>query len=157
MEYQIIPYQPQYQQDLVLVWEQSIRATHHFLSEEDLIYFRSMVQKLDFSQFQMLCALAPDGSLAGFAAVAGCRLEMLFLSPDHMGKGLGKALLTICTQQGGVCQVEVNEQNQHAAAFYQHFGFKVVERKPQDTFGKPYPILRLQLDTGSSSEHQKPL
>ncbi|MCU0395056.1 MAG: GNAT family N-acetyltransferase, partial [Chitinophagaceae bacterium] len=111
MEYHITPYQPQYHERIIRIWERSVRATHHFLTEADLTYYTLLVQQMDFSCYSMLCAFTADGTLAGFAGTSGQQLDMLFLDPEYLGRGLGKALLTRCVEQLGVRRVEVNEQN----------------------------------------------
>jgi putative acetyltransferase len=38
----------------------------------------------------------------------------------------------------------VNEQNEQAVGFYRRMGFEVVGRSPDDSMGKPYPLLHMQ-------------
>lgn len=40
----------------------------------------------------------------------------------------------------------VNEQNPQERGFYEHMGFKVVERAAVDDQGNPYPILYMEKD-----------
>ena len=42
-------------------------------------------------------------------------------------------------------KVDVNEQNEQAIGFYQHYGFKTISRSELDGTGKPYPILHMEL------------
>ena len=72
-------------------------------------------------------------------------LEMIFLSPDMIGKGIGKMLLKHAIDDLKISRVDVNEQNKEAVEFYKHFGFKVISRSEIDGTGKPYPILHMQL------------
>ena len=73
------------------------------------------------------------------------RLEMLFLSPDERGKGLGRQLLEYGIREQGVREVTVNEQNSQAVGFYQHLGFVTYRRTDHDEEGNPYPLLYLKL------------
>ena len=59
----------------------------------------------------------------GFQGVAEGNLEMLFIHPDHRGKGIGKALLKHAIQKLRITKVDVNEQNVQALGFYEHAGF----------------------------------
>lgn len=29
--------------DLIVIWETSVRATHHFLKEEDFLYYKNLI------------------------------------------------------------------------------------------------------------------
>lgn len=44
-----------------------------------------------------------------------------------------------------VTEVDVNEQNPNATAFYLKHGFEMISRSKTDSEGNPYPILHLQL------------
>lgn len=77
---------------LLDVWERSVKATHLFLSDQEVCQIRQYVP-------QALCSVqhlvvAANGSIpAGFMGVEGKTLEMLFLAPEERGKGLGRELL----------------------------------------------------------------
>ena len=72
-------------------------------------------------------------------------LEMLFISNDERGKGLGKSLIQKAINEYGVKYLAVNEQNPQAKGFYEHMGFKVYKRSELDEQGNPYPILYMSL------------
>ena len=92
-------------------------------------------------------AVAPTGEAypRGFAGIDGERLEMLFVDAAWRGRGLGSLLLRRVLAEG-VREVEVNEANPDARAFYAHWGFRVVERLPLDGQGRPFPLLRMRLE-----------
>lgn len=77
--------------------------------------------------------------------VADQNLEMLFIHPVHLRKGLGTNLLTYSLNEFNVNKVDVNEENDHAVQFYKHYGFITVGRSELDSSGKPYPILHMEL------------
>ena len=83
--------------------------------------------------------------LVGFIGVAGKKVEMLFMDPEFIGKGLGKKLMHFAINELDADEVEVNEQNEEALRFYIKQGFKVYERKEKDGQGKNYPILKMRL------------
>lgn len=72
-------------------------------------------------------------------------LEMLFIDSSSIGQGIGKLLLLHAITNLNISKVDVNEQNEQALKFYEHFGFKVISRSELDWTGKPYPILHMQL------------
>lgn len=127
------------------VWEASVRATHDFLSEEDLQAIAREVPQALRQVPHLTVALDHQDRPVGFLGVAGHTLEMLFLSPDHQGKGLGTQLFRRAMAQHYIAQITVNEQNQRALAFYLKRSYKVHHRTPTDDRGRPYPILHLTL------------
>ena len=131
--------------ELIEIWEASVRATHTFLPEADIQYFKPLILSEYFDAVTLRCARDSDGTIAGFLGVAEDRIEMLFLAPDRMGQGIGRMLLDVAVEEMGATKVDVNEQNPAAVGFYEHCGFKVFKRDPLDGLGKPYPILHMAL------------
>ena len=41
--------------------------------------------------------------------------------------------------------MDVNEQNEQAVGFYEHYGFEVFDRSETDGMGDPFPILHMRL------------
>lgn len=131
-------------QQLITVWESSVRATHHFLSESDIVTYRTLILNQYFDQVQLYC-IKQEHEILGFIGINGESVQMLFIHPDARGKGLGKALIDFAKKEHGVNTVDVNEQNDQAVGFYQKLGFETVERSEFDDAGKPYPILSMEL------------
>ena len=135
---------PQQIQQLLAVWEASVRATHRFLSEEEIGRIKSYVPQALGGVEHLAAAQDGDGTLLGFMGVAEGRLEMLFLSPAARGKGLGRQLLQYGIEQYGVTELTVNEQNPQAVGFYTHMGFVTYKRTDHDEEGGPYPLLYMR-------------
>jgi putative acetyltransferase len=133
--------------EVVAVWEASVRATHDFLKEEDIQYFKPLILNTYLDAVALRCIRNEQNKIVGFLGVAEQNLEMLFIHPDFRGKGIGKALLNFALQNMKVTKVDVNEQNPQAVGFYQHLGFQVISRSELDASGKPYPILHMELKT----------
>ena len=108
---------PQDYDELLTVWEASVRSTHHFLAEKDIQFYKPLIR------------------------------EQYFLAVEQQGKGYGKRLMEYAVHQKHIHKVDVNEQNGQACRFYQHMGFQVAGRDETDPTGKPFPILHLQLPT----------
>lgn len=130
---------------LTAVWEHSVRATHHFLSESELLRIRAYVPQAVGGVAQLVAAENQAGEPVGFMGVENGRLEMLFLAPEARGCGLGGRLLRCGIEQYGVREVTVNEQNPQAVDFYAHFGFRTYRRTERDEEGGPYPLLYMRL------------
>lgn len=82
--------------------------------------------------------------IAGFIGLYGHNIEMLFINPMYMGKGLGTRLIEFAKSLDAD-SVDVNEQNPNALGFYQANGFHVVSRDEFDSDGRHFPILHLSL------------
>ncbi len=132
--------------ELLLLWEASVRATHHFLDPDDILFFKNIIQQHNaFALVDITCIVDEHNKTLGFMGIAEDKLEMLFLDPAERGKGLGKQLMLHAFETHRITKVDVNEQNEAARQFYEHFGFKVQSRSPLDGTGKPYPILHMEL------------
>ena len=44
----------------------------------------------------------------------------------------------------GISELDVNEQNPEAIAFYTRRGFEVIGRSETDDAGRPYPLLHMR-------------
>lgn len=130
---------------LMRVWEASVRATHHFLSEQDLVLIIPAAREELAHITPIHCLRDPDGSVYAFMAVDHARIEMLFVAPTHRRGGAGRRLVEYAIAALGARQVDVNEQNDLAVGFYEHMGFRTIERVPLDPQGLPLPILHMEL------------
>jgi len=130
---------------LLEIWEASVRATHDFLAEEDLQELKPLILEQYFDAVDLRCAKSNGGEMLGFCGVHDGNIEMLFISPDVRGKGVGALLTAYAIENQGATKVDVNEQNEQAVGFYQHIGFRVTGRSPLDGQGKPYPLLHMAL------------
>ncbi|MFT3822499.1 MAG: GNAT family N-acetyltransferase [Chitinophagaceae bacterium] len=132
--------------EITEVWELSVRATHHFLTETDIQFFKPLILNEYLDAVRLFCTRDKANRIIGFLGLSDDKIEMLFLHPDARGKGIGKLLLQFATNDQQIHKVDVNEQNEQAVGFYQHMGFRVVHRSPVDGMGKPFPILSMELD-----------
>ena len=127
------------------MWETSVRATHTFLTEDDIQFFKPLILNDFLDAVNLRCVKNDEGRILGFVGVAGGNIEMLFLDPGNRGKGIGRLLVQYAIDEMGAKKVDVNEQNPDAAGFYKHVGFEVINRSPLDSMGKPFPILHMAL------------
>jgi putative acetyltransferase len=130
---------------LMQVWEASVRATHQFLSEQDLLVIIPAAREELARIAPIHCLRDPAGSVYAFIAVEHARIEMLFVAPTHRGIGAGRRLVEYAIETLGARQVDVNEQNDLAVGFYQRLGFRTLDRSALDPQGLPLPILHMEL------------
>lgn len=131
--------------ELLALWEDSVRATHAFLPEADIVALKPLILNEYFGQVELFALRGEDGGIRAFMGVAAERLEMLFVRPDCLRQGLGGRLARHALEELGVRAVDVNEQNSDALAFYLRLGFRVKGRSETDGQGRPYPLLHLSV------------
>lgn len=144
--FRIEPYTDNDRKEVIKVWEKSVSATHEFLNSSDFNEIKNLVKKMNFNDFEVYC-LKRNSEIAGFIGVAKRKIEMLFLLPEYIGKGLGRKLTDFALSELNADKVDVNEQNTDAVKFYEKLGFKTYERTEKDDHGKEYPLLRMKLKT----------
>lgn len=128
---------------LLRVWESAVRATHLFLSGKEIEKIREYVPQA-IGEVPVLVVAEQEGMPVAFAGIKGKKVEMLFVSAENRGKGIGKRLLQYAVDNHGVSEVVVNEQNAQAVGFYLHVGFVVCKRSDVDEQGNPCPILYMK-------------
>lgn len=149
---------------LVEVWEAAVLATHDFLEEGAVDFYRPLVRDVYVPALTVTLARDAQGIIQGFiglddvapgelpavlraeklSAPAG-KIEMLFVHPDAHGQGVGRRLVRFAESRYTELLVDVNEQNTGAVGFYEHIGFERFARSPLDGQGKPYPLLHMRL------------
>ena len=133
-------------EQLLALWERSVRASHHFLRESEVAMLRPLVaQELAGEGVDWWVLESADGAPIGFLGYSPGAIEALFLDPDHVGMG-GGTLLVAHAQQlaGSALTVDVNEQNESARRFYEALGFAVTGRSETDAGGRPFPLLHMR-------------
>ena len=131
---------------LLDVWEDSVRATHDFLSLEEIAKIREFVPQALEGIAHLIIETDENGKPLAFMGIENGKLEMLFIKSSERGKGLGKRLLKYGMENYDVDELAVNEQNPQAKGFYEHMGFKVYQRNELDDQGNPYPVLHMRLE-----------
>lgn len=126
------------------VWKKSVKATHIFLTDDEIEKIAEYVPDALTGVAHLIIAANNDESIA-FMGIEEQKLEMLFVSPDEQGRGVGKELLQYGIEKYNVNELGVNEQNPQAIGFYKHMGFHVYKRSDTDEQGNSYPILYMRL------------
>lgn len=136
---------PEDHKEIMRIWESSVRATHFFIKEEDLCFYKELIGTRYLSSLDIYLIGSEEG-YQGFAGISGTDLEMLFVEGEAIGKGLGRTLLQYAIQNKGIRKLDVNEQNENAIAFYSAFGFRKNRWSETDGTGKAYPIIHMVLE-----------
>jgi putative acetyltransferase len=131
---------------LVDIWLRSVRATHAFLSAEDIQSLLPPTRDYLISDEPELWVLCSDsGAVMGFMGMSGSKMEALFLAPEFHGRGGGRRLVRHAQERYGELTTDVNEQNPAARRFYEACGFVVEGRSELDDAGRPFPLLHMRL------------
>ena len=142
--YEVTQREPQLIHQFTAIWEDSVRASHLFLSEAEIQTIKAYVPQALTGVSHLLVAERAQGQPVAFMGIEGPRLEMLFLSPAERGAGLGRQLLEYGIRHYHLQELTVNEQNPQAVGFYQHMGFETYRRTDCDEQGGPYPLLYMK-------------
>jgi putative acetyltransferase len=131
---------------LAALWERSVRATHTFLSADDIVFYRPLVVDILAGDALDLWVLTDGADVPlGFMGLGEHSIEALFLDPAHLRRGGGRRLVEYAQQRcRGPLTVDVNEENAAARAFYEALGFVVVGRSAEDGHGRPHPLLHMR-------------
>ncbi len=115
-----------------------------FLSDSEIKKIAKYIPQALNAIPHLIIAVNHEKEPIAFMGIEERKLEMLFISPQYRGKGLGKQLLQYGAENYSINELGVNEQNPQAKGFYEHMGFQVYERTSIDEHGNPYPILYMR-------------
>src|SRR5262249_39751337 len=128
------------------IWLRSVRATHTFLSEEDIQFFLPLVRAhLASGDLEVWVLGSESDAPIGFMGMSGNKMEALFLAPEFHRRGGGRRMVRHAQELRGELTVDVNEQNPAACRFYEACGFVVEGRSEVDSTGRPFPLLHMRL------------
>jgi putative acetyltransferase len=131
---------------LLALWERSVRATHAFLTEEDVVSLRPLVAEELAGDSVAWWVLHAEGTdPIGFLGYTSDTIEALFIDPAYHRTGAGRFLVAHAARLAtGPLRVDVNEQNDGALRFYEAMGFTVESRSPTDGAGRPFPLAHMR-------------
>lgn len=135
---------PELIQILLEIWESSVKATHLFLSSDEISNIKRYVPQAFREVPHLIIIKDKKGNPAGFMGIADQKLDMLFVSSECRGQGMGKQLLQYGIEHYSIRKLAVNEQNPLAKGFYEHMGFDAYRRTELDEQGNPYPLLYMK-------------
>ncbi|MFD2287014.1 GNAT family N-acetyltransferase [Pedobacter petrophilus] len=139
----IRPIKPNEHTRVLQLWEESVRASHDFITEKDIGHYRKMIAESLVNL--KLFAVDEADQMQGFIALSDHKIQLLFVHPNAFRRGFGKRLIQYAVQEHRARLVDVNAQNGQAMSFYLSLGFRVYDKFPNDGAGKPYPVWSLRL------------
>ena len=131
--------------NILEIWESSVKATHLFLTEANIVSLRPFVEEGVKFISNLAVIRDEEDTIQAFIGVHDNKIEMLFVRDTLRGKGLGKHLVNWAINTLNIKFVDVNEQNEQGLGFYKYMGFEVFDRSELDEQGNPFPILYMKL------------
>lgn len=128
--------------ELTRVWEEAVRSSHHFLTEDDIRFYRQRMRGMYLPAVDLY--VIRDTHIAAFMGLSDDMVEMLFVLPSEKGKGYGSALLRYALHERHIHKIDVNEDNAEAYRFYLNRGYRVMGRDDTDADGRPFPIIHME-------------
>ncbi len=139
---------PQMLTALLDLWEDSVQASHIFLTKQHIAEIRLEV-KAALQSSQNIITATDKKDFLGFIGVEKNKIEMLFVASSVFRKGIGKALLKEALERYlkdyPYILVDCNEQNTQGLAFYKSLGFEKVGMSEKDSAGRDFPIVHLKV------------
>lgn len=132
--------------NLLEVWEDSVKATHTFLSKKEIKNIKEYVPQAIKEVSHLVIIENEDNNPIAFMGIENKKLEMLFVKNSEIKKGLGKKLINYGIENYNINELVVNEQNPNAKKFYEYMGFRMYKREKLDEQGNPYPIIYMKLE-----------
>ncbi len=127
---------------LVSIWHSAVSASYDFFTPDDIAFYRERVAQF-YLPAVFLTVAEVDGVTCGFAGIADGKLEMMFVSDEYRGTGVGTALMNDALEREPGLTLSVNEQNEHALDFYRRHGFVVDGRSELDADERPFPMIHM--------------
>ena len=144
----ILSYEPSMLPEMLKIWQDSVRASHFFLKDSDIVEIKQEV-KAAFSSLQNILVAKLNDDFAGFIGVSEKSIEMLFVASKFFNLGLGKRLIleavnAFFTEQDEIL-LDCNEQNERGLTFYQKLGFKERGKSQKDSKGRDFAIIHFAI------------
>ena len=132
------------------VWYRANKLAHPFLDEATLAKVRAMVRDIYLPNTETW-VYQKDGKLLGFIGLitkdpTDVEVGAIFLDPDHIGKGYGKALMDHAVALYGDLKLDVFKENHIGRRFYARYGFREVGEYRFDMTGDM--VLKLEYRAG---------
>ena len=131
---------------LLTLWLESTIFAHPFIDERYWYESEPIVRDVYLPSAQTW-VWEEEGVVQGFVSVIDERfVGALFVAPEHIGRGIGRALLTEVCGQYPDLSLEVYQKNTRAVNFYHALGFRIEDSAWQDETHQPTWIMRWQAD-----------
>ena len=129
--------------DLLEVWHQASLIAHHFMDDEFFASEREAIQN-DHLPIAETWVYELEGKVVGFISLLEHHVGAIFVHPAMQRESIGRSLMDHARSLRGQLQLEVFKANRVGRAFYDQYGFVVVEEYFHEALKQP--MLKMQLD-----------
>lgn len=134
-------------EEVLSVWADASKLAHSFLSNEFLASERKSISEIYLPNAETW-VFEVDGCVVGFISLLGNEVGGFFVDPKRHGHGIGRALMDHAKELRENLEVEVFSANSIGRAFYDKYGFILLEEKIHHQTG--FDLLRLRLAVNKS-------
>ena len=107
-------------------WYQASRMAHPF-SDADFMGMEKRNIRDVYIPNTSTWVYTDEYLILGFISMMGNEVGAIFVRPDHHGKGIGRQLMDFVSDFHEEMEVEVFERNSVGRAFYDKYGFELLE------------------------------
>lgn len=131
---------------ILALWLESTNFAHPFIAEHYWRESETIVRDV-YLPAARTWVWEDNDVLKGFVSVLEDRfLGALFVTPDALRSGIGKALVRYVQQRFTQLSLEVYQKNQNAVNFYHAMGFRIEDSAWQEDTQHPTWIMSWQAD-----------
>jgi len=112
--------------EILEVWFQASSMAHPFLDMEFMGMEKRNIRDV-YIPNTTTWVYEKDRVILGFISMMGNEVGAIFVRPDYHGKGVGRRLMDFVAEFHDEMEVEVFERNEVGRAFYDKYGFELVE------------------------------
>ncbi len=123
------------------IWFQASSLAHPFLDSDFMEKEKISVREIYLPNTETW-VYAEGAFLLGFISMMGNEVGALFVKPDCQGRGIGTGLMDHVAFLHEELEVEVFKKNTIGRAFYDKYGFKLLEQHTHEETG--FDLLRMR-------------
>ncbi|MCZ4695007.1 GNAT family N-acetyltransferase [Ancylomarina euxinus] len=112
--------------EILEVWYQASRMAHPFLDADFMGMEKRNIRDVYIPNTSTWVYIN-EGLILGFISMMGNEVGAIFVRPDYHGKGIGRQLMDFVSDFHDIMEVEVFERNVVGRAFYDRYGFELLE------------------------------
>ena len=123
------------------IWYKSSTLAHPFLNSQFVEKVKKDMRNIYIPNSDTW-VFEENDIITGFISMIGNEIGGLFVLPDNQSKGIGTQLVDFIKKQHNEIEVEVFEKNNIGRAFYDKYGFKLINKSNDKGSGEI--VLRLK-------------
>ena len=112
--------------EILEVWYQASRMAHPFLDADFMGMEKRNIRDV-YIPNTSTWVFEKEKLVLGFISMMGNEVGAIFVRPDYHGMGIGRRLMDFVSDFHDEMEVEVFERNNVGRAFYDKYGFEMLE------------------------------